>query len=207
MNTERVPVFVHSDDQVLQIGVATLLRNRSDVTVVEDLDCASVAVVVTDDIDEQTVRVCLAIGRSAATRVAIVASNLDESSLLSGVDAGVCAFLRRSEVTGDRLVATIRAALTGEGSVPPDLIGRLLAHVGHLKAQLQSPKGLSLAGFSDREIRVLRMVADGYGTAEIADRLCFSERTVKGIIHEVTTRFQLKNRAQAVAYAARQGLI
>jgi DNA-binding CsgD family transcriptional regulator len=54
---------------------------------------------------------------------------------------------------------------------------------------------------------VLRLVADGLDTSEIAERLSYSERTIKNIIHDVTTRFHLRNRSHAVAFAVRQGLI
>jgi DNA-binding CsgD family transcriptional regulator len=53
----------------------------------------------------------------------------------------------------------------------------------------------------------LKLVASGHDTAEIAGRLCYSQRTVKNILHDVTTRLQLRNRSHAVAYAVREGLI
>ena len=53
----------------------------------------------------------------------------------------------------------------------------------------------------------LRLVADGKDTQEIARELSYSERTVKNVLHDVTSRLQLKNRTHAVAYALRQGLI
>ena len=54
---------------------------------------------------------------------------------------------------------------------------------------------------------MLRLVADGCDTAEIAAALAYSERTVKNVIHDVTTRLRLRNRSAAVAYAVREGLI
>ena len=54
---------------------------------------------------------------------------------------------------------------------------------------------------------MLRLVADGHDTAEIATELSYSQRTVKNILHDLTTRLQLKNRSHAVAYAVREGLI
>ena len=66
---------------------------------------------------------------------------------------------------------------------------------------------MTLAGLAEREIEVLRLVAEGLDTNEIAHRMCYSERTVKNVIHDVTTRLQLRNRSHAVAYAMRQGLI
>jgi DNA-binding CsgD family transcriptional regulator len=54
---------------------------------------------------------------------------------------------------------------------------------------------------------VLRLVADGYDTAEIARKLAYSERTVKNVLHNITARLHLRNRPHAVAYALRQGFI
>ena len=59
----------------------------------------------------------------------------------------------------------------------------------------------------DRERAVLSMVADGHETAEIARKLAYSTRTVTGIVHDITARWRLRNRAHAVAYALRHGLI
>jgi DNA-binding NarL/FixJ family response regulator len=70
-----------------------------------------------------------------------------------------------------------------------------------------APRGLTFAGLTDRETKVLRLVADGFDTAEIATNLAYSERTVKNVIHDVTARLQLRNRSHAVAYALRAGLI
>ncbi len=66
---------------------------------------------------------------------------------------------------------------------------------------------ICFAGCSDREVEVLRLVADGLDTAEIATRLSYSQRTIKTVLHDVTTRLQLRNRSHAVAYALREGLI
>jgi DNA-binding NarL/FixJ family response regulator len=91
--------------------------------------------------------------------------------------------------------------------VPPDLLGRLLDQVGRLQRQVLAPRGLTFTGLATREIEVLRLVADGLSTGEIAVELCYSERTVKNVLHDITTRLHLRNRSHAVAYALRQGLI
>lgn len=79
--------------------------------------------------------------------------------------------------------------------------------MSRLQRQVLEPRGLSTGGMSNRETEVLRLVAAGYSTQEIADRLSYSQRTVKSILHDVTNRFQLRNRSHAVAYALREGLI
>jgi DNA-binding NarL/FixJ family response regulator len=79
--------------------------------------------------------------------------------------------------------------------------------VGRLQRQVLAPRGLRFSGLSDREVEVLRLVAEGLDTGEIARQLAFSERTIKSVLHDVTTRLQLRNRAHAVAFAVREGFI
>ncbi|MEV4847032.1 helix-turn-helix transcriptional regulator [Micromonospora matsumotoense] len=62
-------------------------------------------------------------------------------------------------------------------------------------------------GLSVRESEILRLVADGMDTREVATRLSYSGRTVKNVLHDITSRFPLRNRTHAVAYAVREGLI
>jgi DNA-binding NarL/FixJ family response regulator len=70
-----------------------------------------------------------------------------------------------------------------------------------------APRGLHFSGLTDREVRVLRLMAEGLETVEIGQRLFYSERTVKNIVHDITSRLHLRNRTHAVAYALRQGFI
>ena len=114
---------------------------------------------------------------------------------------------RRSDATADALVRAITRVAAGEGEIPPDLLGRLLEQVGRLQRQVLAPRGLAFSGLTPRETEVLRLVAEGHDTSEIASRMCYSERTVKNVLHDLTTRLQLRNRTHAVAYAMREGLI
>jgi DNA-binding NarL/FixJ family response regulator len=206
---ERISVYVYAHDPISQAGLASQLRARPEISIVEnDIDSAAVAVVVVDEVDEETSRVVKAIQRNnGIPRVVLVVTRLDDAGMLAGVEAGACGLLRRSEAQPERLVEAILSAATGDGSVPADLLGRLLEHVGRLQRQVLSPRGLTMSGLSEREIEVLRLVADGMDTAEIAGSLAYSERTIKNIIHDVTARLNLRNRSHAVAYAVRQGLI
>lgn len=206
---ERTSVYVYAHDPISQAGIASQLRARPEILIVEnDIDSAAVAIVVVDEVDDETTRVVKAIQRnSGIPRVVLVVTRLDDAGMLAGVEAGACGLLRRSDAQPERLVEAILSAATGDGSVPADLLGRLLEHVGRLQRQVLSPLGLTMSGLTEREIEVLRLVADGLDTAEIAGSLSYSERTIKNIIHDVTARLNLKNRSHAVAYAVRQGLI
>jgi DNA-binding NarL/FixJ family response regulator len=60
---------------------------------------------------------------------------------------------------------------------------------------------------SDREVDILRLLADGCDTAEVAEQLAFSESTIKNALARLMERFDARNRCQALAMAMRQGLI
>lgn len=206
---ERLPVYVYADDPFSGAGMVAHLRSRPEVRVVEDcdIDRAAVALVVVDEVDDEVTRVLRAIQRNGCPRVVVVARALDDRAILAAAEAGACGLLRRADATADTLVEAVLAAAQGDGTLPRDLLGRLLVHVGRLQRDVLAPSGLTFGGLREREVDVLRLVADGYDTAEIAGMLCYSERTVKNVIHDVTVRLQLRNRSHAVAYALRQGLI
>jgi DNA-binding NarL/FixJ family response regulator len=86
--------------------------------------------------------------------------------------------------------------------------------LAHRLPAADPPSSLTLAarrepqsGPSPRERDVLKLLADGHSTREIAIRLAYSERTIKNILQELTTRLSLRNRTQAVAHAVRSGWI
>jgi DNA-binding NarL/FixJ family response regulator len=206
-----IQVVIHARDPISQSGLASALGFKREVRVVaEDAPCAGadrVAIVVADEVDDEAIRLLRRIQRSAEGRVLLVVTRIDDAGLLVAIEAGACGVVRRAEAGADRLVSVIRAAAAGEGALPPDLLGRLLHQVGQLQRNVLDPRGLSFSGVSERETEVLRLVADGCDTAQIARQLCYSERTVKNVLHDVTARLQLRNRSHAVAYAVRAGLI
>ena len=206
---QRISVYVYANDPILQAGVGSQLRGVPEVTLVDqsELDQADVAIVVADLVDEAILRVLRAIQRGSAPRTVLIAASLDESTVVAAAEAGVSGLLRRGEVTPERLLEVIQKVAAGEAAVPADLVARLLDQVGRLQRQVLAPRGLSVSGLSEREIEVLRLLADGLDTSEIAHRLSYSERTIKAVLHDVTVRFQLRSRAHAVAYAVRAGLI
>jgi DNA-binding NarL/FixJ family response regulator len=204
---DRVAICVCARDPVSQAGVASQLRPRPEVTLLEAGDeQATVAVVVADSIDKETLQVLRGLQRGSCRSVLVV-THMDDAGMAAAVEAGVVGLVWRAEATPERLVTAIRAAACGEASVPGDLLGRLLVQIGKLQRQLLNPRGLTLNGMSAREIEILRLIAEGLDTAEIAVKLSYSERTVKNALHDLTTRLQLRNRSHAVAYALKQGLI
>ncbi len=205
---ERVVVTVVAADPVSRAGVASQLRASHEVFVVEgEGRRAHVGVVVADAVTELTSATVRRLKAAQVPRVVVVVSTLEDAGLFAAVEAGACGVLRRSEATPERLASAVLSAAAGDGTLPPDLLGRLLTQVQQLQHSVLAPRGLRLTGLTARETDVLRLVAEGWDTAEVAQQLCYSERTVKNVIHDLTTRLQVRNRAHAVAYAIRHGLI
>jgi DNA-binding NarL/FixJ family response regulator len=91
--------------------------------------------------------------------------------------------------------------------LPPDVLGSLLRTLAAVSWDLLEPRGLSLTSLTMRERNVLRLVAEGLPTREVAQRLSYSERSIKAVMDDVTTTLHAKSRSQAVALAVREGLI
>ncbi|PWG08096.1 DNA-binding response regulator [Streptomyces sp. V2] len=202
-------VAVYAADPVLRVGVVQQLRQRPEVAFVDDADAdsADISLVVVDSVDDDVAALLQRLRHNTATRTGLVVGTLGSGALQRVVECGVTAVLRRAEADQDRLVHLVTALANGEGVLPGDLLGELLAHVGSLQRAALDPRGVSLSTLTTREADMLRLVSEGLDTAEIARKTSYSERTVKNVLHEITTRLQLRNRAHAVGYALRNGLI
>ncbi len=208
-SAERILVDLRAQDPVSQAGVASQLRTRPEVRIVDPAGAedAQVVLVVVDLIDDEVLSLLRQLQRTGTARGVLVTTHIDEQQLVSAAECGFVGVIRRTEATPERLVQVIAAVAKGEGYVPADLLGTLLAQVGRLQGEVLGPRGLNFTGLSAREIEVLRLVAEGYDTADIALKLAYPERTIKNVLHAVMTRLNLRNRSHAVAYALRHGLI
>ena len=205
--SSAVATYVHARDPISQAGVVAQLRQRPEITIVGSAPQSAVAILITDCVDEIATRELRAMHKDGHPRLMLVATTIDDNALVAAAEAGVAGLLRRSDASADTMVRTIIKVASGDGEIPPDLLGRLLEQVGRLQRQVLAPRGLTFTGLTPRETEVLRLVAEGLDTSEIASRMCYSERTVKNVLHDLTSRLQLKNRTHAVAYAVREGLI
>jgi DNA-binding NarL/FixJ family response regulator len=205
----RTRVVVAGGDAILQTGVAAQLRSRPNILVLDDddIDSADAAVVITETLDETCGRMVRSFDRNNCLPVVLVVTDLDDAGLMAAVEMGVSGVLRRRETTPECLESAVKVAARGEGSMAPDLLRRLMTQTNRLQRHVLAPLGFGPSGISDRELDVLRLLAEGFDTAEIASKLAYSERTIKSIIHALTVRLNLKNRLHAVAYATKAGLI
>jgi DNA-binding NarL/FixJ family response regulator len=121
-------------------------------------------------------------------------------------DAGeVTAVVVLRDASPSRVVSCVRAATRDGASISPELLHQMLPAVE--ERDTQGSQGPHATQLSDREYDVLRMLADGESTRGIAERLSYSERTVKNIVRDLLSKLDCRTRAHAVALAVRQGVI
>ncbi|MBV9450120.1 MAG: response regulator transcription factor [Streptosporangiaceae bacterium] len=209
LDRARIPVHVWARDPISLAGLTSALVCRPELKIV-DADRgaqARVALIAADTLDESVLAMLRSMRAQGRARTVLVISELTDDDVLAVVDAGVSALVWRWEATATWLSQVVVKAAAGQPALPDDVLSRLLRQIGRLNRQVLSPRGLTLNGLSAREIDVLRLAAEGLDTEEIAHRLAYSARTVTNVLHDITCRFQLRNRTHAVAYAIREGLI
>ena len=144
-----------------------------------------------------------AVREATGARVIVCSANVGQEAVVSALQAGAVGYLRKDELNPDSLAAAVRAAANGTSVVTPDLLGQLLAGTADVGAH-DKPVAARL---TDREQQVLSLIAAGHPTREVAEELCYSERTVKNVLHDVVTKLNARSRSQAIAFAVREGLI
>lgn len=202
-----VRIRVEARDPLLRAGVESCLRGQPGLMLAGDSGVGTVAVVVTEVADDEAVRVVSA-ARRAGQPVLLVTTSIDEQAGAAAIRAGVGGVLLRRDATADRLLSAIRTVADGYGVVPPELLGGATAQpsTSDIGDDCASSTRDTLV-LDEREKNVLRLLADGHETVEVARRLAYSVRTVTGVVHGITRRLCLRNRAHAVAFALREGLI
>lgn len=209
----RIGVVVHSDDPVIRSGVTGFLRSRPELSLLdlpegETPPEGSVVLLCVDSVNERVLGILREYCETENLQAVLMVGHILEPELLEALECGVRIVIRRQEASPDRLVRAIQMADSGGAELPPDLLGGLLGHIGFALRSGSDPKDMPpVSDLAPREIDVIRLISEGLDTREIAERLCYSERTIKGVIQSLMTRLKLRNRAHAVAYAGRKGYL
>lgn len=211
-------IVVVDDHRVVREGLRSYLSLFEDIEIVgEAADGGEALEVVTALVDAGTppdivlldllmepIDGITAIGllRSAHPGVAVVAmtSFLEEERVLAALEAGAVGYLLK-DAQADEVVAALHAAARGEVHLDAKV-------ARELSRALRAPRrARPLDALTEREIEVLRLVAEGLANKAIADRLQISERTARTHVSNLLAKLDLTSRTQAALLAVREGLI
>lgn len=137
-----------------------------------------------------------------ATRVIILTTFDYDEYVFDGIKAGARGYLLK-DTPADELLAAIRKVHAGESIIQPSVATRLIAEFTRRNA----PAAPEYEPLSEREVDVLRLLADGLSNREIAARLVLAEGTVKNHVSTILDKLHAANRTQAARVAREQGLI
>jgi DNA-binding NarL/FixJ family response regulator len=139
------------------------------------------------------------------TRVVVLTISDQDGDVMDAILAGACGYLLKDSSIHD-LIRGINAAAIGESLISPHIAGKVLQRV-----RASTPSSIDAetirSELSDREIEVLKLIANGKDNALIAAELHISPKTVKNHISNILMKLQIENRIQAAVYAVRSGIV
>ncbi|MFL6132236.1 MAG: response regulator [Nocardioidaceae bacterium] len=209
--------MVVDDQELFRRGLTMLLRVEDDIDVVgeagdgvaaTELAATAVPDVVLMDVrmpKRSGIEACVAINEAAPTaRIIMLTVSDEEADLYDAVKNGASGYLLKDSSI-DEVAQAIRVVADGQSLISPSMAIKLLDEFKQMsrsdRQQVPTPK------LTDRELEVLKLVAQGLNNREIAKRLFISENTVKNHVRNILEKLQLHSRMEAVMYAVREKLL
>ena len=213
--SEPITVLLVDDHALVRQGVRAFLDTQSDITVVAEAASGEEAVhlavehapdvalmdLMMPDMDgvEATRRLT---ARSPRTKVVVLTSYHDDEHIFPAIRAGALSYVLK-EVGPDELAKSVRKAAAGEAVLHPRVAARVVRELHG--ARRDEPNAFH--DLSDRELEVLKLIAEGLSNAEISNHLFISEKTTKNHVSNILGKLHLADRTQAAVYAWRQGVV
>jgi len=212
---DSITVLLVDDHAIVRQGVRTFLATQPDISVVAEAGTGAEAValaaqyvpdvilmdLIMPDMDgvEATRRVKQVSPRS---QVVVMTSYHEDEHIFPALKAGALSYLLK-DISSEELAAAIRKAAVGEAILHPRVAARVIKELQGPRAEKVNP----FTELSEREMEVLKLIADGMANAEIAAKLVLSEKTVKGHVSNILSKLHLVDRTQAAVYAWREGIV
>ena len=145
------------------------------------------------------------IGLAPLTRVVVLTISDQDADVMDAILAGACGYLLKDSSIHE-LLSGIQAAAVGESLISPHIAAKVLQRVRATSASPDAADAIR-SELSEREIEVLKLIANGKDNADIAAELHISPKTVKNHISNILMKLQIENRIQAAVYAVRSGIV
>jgi DNA-binding NarL/FixJ family response regulator len=212
-----IRVLIVDDHEIVREGLQILLGEESDFEVVGTAGdgAAAVALAATKQPDvilmdlvmpgldgiESTRRI---LGSNPEARVLVLTTFADDQRVREAIQAGAIGYLLKDVLKAD-LVRALRDAAMGRPSLHPEVQQQLMREVAGRTSASQEQASLHVS-LTEREVGILRLLAEGRSNKEIAAALYLTEGTVKGYVSTIFDKLGVQDRTQAALYAVRHGL-
>jgi NarL family two-component system response regulator LiaR len=212
---DRITVLVVDDHDVVRQGIRAFLEAQPDLRIVGEAASGEEAIRLTQEHVPDIVLMDLAMPGmngvdatrevkrvSPRTQVVVLTSYHEDEYIFPALRAGALSYTLK-DVRREELVETIRKAAQGESVLHPRVATRVIQEVREARQSVPP----AFADLTDRELEVLRLIAEGHSNAAIADKLVLSEKTVKGHVGNILSKLHMADRTQAAVFAWQQGFM
>jgi NarL family two-component system response regulator LiaR len=213
--SDKITVLLVDDHAMVRQGVRTFLETQADLSVVGEAGSGEEAVrlaaqhvpdvvlmdLIMPDMDgvEATRKVKQVSPRS---QVVVLTSYHEDEHIFPALKAGALSYILK-DLSAEELAVAVRKAAVGEAVLHPRVASRVIRELQGLRSEKVNP----FTELSERELEVLKLIADGMSNAEMAAKLVLSEKTVKGHVSNILSKLHLADRTQAAVYAWREGVV
>jgi NarL family two-component system response regulator LiaR len=212
-NEEKITVVIVDDHTIVRQGLRTYLELQPDILVVGEAANGSEAMALVRDTLPDIVLMDLVMpvmdgvdatrtitAMSPSTRVIVLTSFSEDEKVFASIKAGAQGYLMKDVLPSD-LVAAIRTVNRGEAQLDPEIARKVMQEFAN--PQPVAPKH----DLTERELEVLRLIAQGKSNKDISEDLVLSEKTVKTHVSNILQKLHLSDRTQAAVFALRQKIV
>jgi NarL family two-component system response regulator LiaR len=212
---EPITVLLVDDHAMVRQGVRAFLETQNNIAVVAEAGSGEEAVRLATEHAPDVALVDLIMpgmdgveatrrltARSPRTNVVVLTSYHDDEHVFPAIRAGALSYILK-EVGPDELADAVRKAAVGEAVLHPQVAARVVRELHG--ARRDEPNAFH--DLSERELEVLKLIAEGLSNAEISNRLFISEKTTKSHVSNILSKLHLADRTQAAVYAWREGVV
>ena len=211
--SEEIHLLIADDHAVVREGLRGLIATEQGMTIVGEGENGVEAVQLAADLDPDVILLDLVmpemdgLGAIEAIRaedpdacILVLTSFDEDEKIFAAVKAGAMGYLLK-DASPSQLLSAIRDVHNGLPSMHPTIAHKLMTEL-----QRESDLPSTEDPLTEREVEVLKLVAQGLPNQEIAEMLVLSERTVRTHVSNILSKLHLANRTQAALYALREGL-
>ena len=216
---ERIKVLIADDHRVVREGLMAILKTKENIEVVGEAQDGQEAIEKARTLEPDVILMDVSMPRMGgveATRqikrefphIGIIALTMydEQQYIFDLVRAGATGYLLK-DTESSQIVEAIRAIYRGESLIHPSVASKILAEFSLLAQKKGKKPSWEDHDLTEREITVVRLVADGKTNKEIANNLDLSEKTVKNHVRNIFHKLQVYDRTQAAILAIRKGII